>query len=152
MGLLKRAARAWKLAGQADVASAPSARTEPTLTRSFKMARHTRLNNSWTGRSNAGDADHVIFKDHETLRQRSREQSINSGYAKRFYRLLRQNVIGPHGINMRSKAVKPDGYADDQMRRVIEKEFKQWAKRGNCDVTGRYSFVTFMWLWIETVK
>lgn len=108
MGLLKRAARAWKLAGQADSPPAQPARKEPTLTRSFKMARQTRLNNSWTGRSNAGDADHVIYKDHETLRQRAREQSINSGYAKRFYRLLRQNVIGPHGITMRSKALKAD--------------------------------------------
>ncbi len=151
MGLLKRAARAWKLAGQADSPPAQPARKEPTLTRSFKMARQTRLNNSWTGRSNAGDADHVIYKDHETLRQRAREQSINSGYAKRFYRLLRQNVIGPHGITMRSKALKADGYADDEMRRVIEQEFKKWSKRGNCDVTGRYSFVTFMWLWIDTL-
>jgi len=151
MGLLKRAARAWKLAGQADAVPAQAARKEPTLNRGFAMAKRGRLHRSWAGRSTAGDADQVIHRDHETLRQHAREQSINSGYAKRFYRLLRQNVVGPNGIALQSKACKADGSADTKWRREIEKEYKQWAKRGNCDVTGRYSFVVFLWLLIETL-
>ena len=151
MGLLERAKRAWKLAGKADAPPA-SQRQEPTLNeRDFKMARQGRLTRSWSGRSSGGDANQLIYRDHETLRQRAREQSINSGYAKRFYRLLRQNVVGPHGIQMQSKAVRADGTADEAWRRAIEREYRQWCKRGNCDVTGRYSFVTFMWLWVETL-
>lgn len=152
MGLLERAKRAWKLAGQADAPPATDQRHEPTIgKRGFNMAQRGRLTKSWTGRSSAGDANQVIYRDHETLRQHAREQSINSGYAKRFYRLLRQNVVGPNGIQMQSKAEKADGTADSKWRRQIESEFKQWAKRGNCDVTGRYSFVVFLWLLVETL-
>ncbi|MEC8917807.1 MAG: phage portal protein [Pseudomonadota bacterium] len=127
-------------------------RVEPSLDkREFKMASQARVKKSWSGRTSVGDANQTIYRDHETLRQRAREQSINSGYAKRFYRLLRQNVIGPRGIQLMSKATNADGTADVKTRRMVERSFKQWAKRGNCDVTGQYDFVTFLWLWVETM-
>lgn len=130
-----------------------SERKEPTLTRhrGFKMAGGGRLANSWSGRTSAADANQLIFADHETLRQRAREQSINTSYLKRFYRLLRQNVIGPYGIRLQSKAVLQDGTPDRAARKMIEKEFNKFCRKGNFDVTGRYSYVTFMWLWIETL-
>lgn len=150
MGLLQRAARAMGLA-ERPAPPAPVERKEPTMTRSFKMAKRDRLTDSWGARSSALDADGEIFRDHETLRQRAREQSINSGLAKRFYRLLKQNVIGPAGIRFQSLAELPDGEADDDFRTAADWEFQKWSKRGNCDVTGRYSFTTFMQLWIETL-
>ncbi|MBV5855923.1 phage portal protein [Pseudomonas aeruginosa] len=130
----------------------PSERREPTVrSRSFKMAGGGGLSAAWTRRSTNADANQAIFGDHETLRQRAREQSINTATLKRFYRLLRQNVIGPYGIRLQSKAVLPDGLPDRVTRRLIEKEWQKFCKKGQFDVTGRYSFVTFMWLWIETL-
>jgi len=146
MGLLKRAASALGMGGKTSM----PARKEPRV-RSFRMAKRDRLTDSWSRRSSAGDADQVIYRDHDTLRQRAREQSINSGIARRFYRLLRQNVIGPHGIKLQSQAERPNGDADDRWRTEIEWEFTKWSKRGQCDVTGRYSFVTFLWLWQEVL-
>ena len=132
---------------------AADAKVEPTIGRhrGFKMAGGGRLALGWSHRSSAGDANQVIYADHETLRQRAREQSINTSYLKRFYRLLRQNVIGPYGIRLQSKAMLPDGTPDRVTRRLIEKEWCKFCKKGVFDVSGRYSYVTFSWLWIETL-
>lgn len=130
----------------------PIERKEPTVRgRGFKMAGGGGLSAAWSRRSTSADANQTIFGDHETLRQRAREQSINTATLKRFYRLLRQNVIGPYGIRLQSKAVLPDGLPDRITRRLIEKEWAKFCKKGQFDVAGRYSFVTFMHLWIETL-
>lgn len=128
-------------------------RVEPVVRerRSFKMADSSRLTSNWSGRSSGSDANQLIYGSHETLRQRAREQSINTSYLKRFYRLLRQNVIGPYGILLQSKAVLPDGQPDRATRKLIEKEWEKYCRKGAFDVSGRYSFVTFLWLWIETL-
>lgn len=137
---------------RSPAADAARERVEPTVgRRSFKMAGGGRLGAGWSLRTSGADANQEIYADHETLRQRAREQSINTSYLKRFYRLLRQNVIGPYGINLQSKAVLPDGTPDRVKRRLIEKEFRRFSKRGQFDVTGQYSFVAFLWLWIETL-
>ncbi|NPZ19522.1 phage portal protein [Pseudomonas aeruginosa] len=119
--------------------------------RAFTAASRTRLTSSWDLRSTQGDANQEIYRDHTTLRARAREQSINSPYAKRFYRLLKQNVIGPHGIALQSKAVTARGETDRKTRRLIEKEWRKFCRLGNCDVTGTYHFTTFMNLWAETL-
>lgn len=144
--------RAWQWARGGGARAPAAERLEPTVgRRSFKMGAAGRMGAAWSLRSSGADADQVIYADHETLRQRAREQSINSPYLKRFYRLLRQNVIGPYGINLQSKAVLPDGKPDRNTRRLIEKEFRRFCKRGQFDVTGQYSYVTFLWLWLETL-
>lgn len=131
-----------------------AARVEPEIgarggKRSFTAAQRGRLTQAWDMRTTSADANQEIYRDHHTLRARAREQSINSPYAKRFYRLLKQNVIGAFGISLQSKAVMANGTPDRKTRRVIEKEYRQFCKLGNCDVTGQYSFTTFMNLWLE---
>ena len=121
------------------------------MKRSFQAARRSRLTRGWGTRTSAGDANQIVYRDHETLRQRSREQSINSPYIKRFHRLLKQNVVGPRGIQLQSKAKTSAGKPDKRARQKIEREWKRFCKKGNFDVTGRYSYVTFLNLWIETL-
>lgn len=130
---------------------APVRKAEPAGQRSFQMARHSRLTTSWTSRSGYGDANQEIYADHAALTARAREQSINNGYAKRFYRLLKQNVIGSQGVQLMSKAVNADGTPDRATRKLIEREWWKWCKRGNCDVTRSYSFWIFQRLWLETL-
>lgn len=137
-------------------AAAPVERVEPDLgmsvgRRSFSAARRGRLTHSWDLRSSHADANGDIYRDHTTLRARAREQSINSPYAKRFYRLLKQNVNGATGISLQSKASLASGEPDRRARRLIEKEWRKFCRKGNFDVTGRYDYVTFMNLWMETL-
>ena len=119
--------------------------------RAFQMGKHSRLTRSWASRTGYGDANQEIYADHQSLLARAREQSINNGYAKRFYRLLKQNVIGAFGIQMMSKAKTADGKPDRARRQLIENEFWEWCEKGNCDVTRSYSFWQFQRLWLETL-
>ncbi|MCK2185680.1 phage portal protein [Halomonas getboli] len=119
--------------------------------RHFQAARRSRLTAGWTQRMTGGDANQVIYRDHETLRQRSREQSINNPYIKRFHRLLKQNVVGPRGIQLQSKAKTPAGEPDKRAQQKIERAWRRFCRKGQFDVTGRYSFVTFLNLWLETL-
>lgn len=154
MSLLKRMASALAGGKPAPVAAA---RVEPDLglgkqrSRGFSAAQRGRLTQSWDMRSTNADANQEIYRDHHTLRARAREQSINSPYAKRFYRLLKQNVVGPFGIALQSKAVMANGEPNRKARRMIEREWRKFCRRGNCDVTGKYSFTTFMNLWLESL-
>lgn len=129
----------------------PGRAAQATAARNFQMARNSRLTQSWQRRMSTADANQLVYGDHAALTARAREQSINNGYAKRFYRLLKQNVVGPFGINLMSKAVDAAGEPDRKTRKLIEAEFFEWCKRGNCDVTRTYSFITFQKLWIETL-
>lgn len=121
------------------------------MKRNFQAARRSRLTKGWGLRTTAGDANQVVYRDHETLRQRAREQSINSPYIKRFHRLLKQNVVGPRGIQLQSKAKTPAGEPDARAQTKIERSWKRFCRKGNVDVTGRYSMVSFLNLWIETL-
>lgn len=119
--------------------------------RHFQAARRSRLTAGWDRRLTAGDANSTIYASHEMLRQRSREQSINSPYIKRFHRLLKQNVVGPRGIQLQAKTKTPGGDPDKRSRQKIERSWKRFCRKGNFDVSGRYSYTTFLNLWIETL-
>ncbi len=120
--------------------------------RSFEAARRDRLGKAWLGRLSDRSADEEIYTDHRTLVQHAREQSINNAYAKRFYHLLKINVVGPKGFSFQSKAKKRGGKKPDTLlNQRVESSWQHWIKKGNCDVTGRYHFVALLHLWIETL-
>jgi len=154
MGMFSNLLR-WRVRPERAARQEPSLGIAPAASasreRSFQMARHTRLTSSWTKRTAYGDANQQIYADHLALLARAREQSINNGYAKRFYRLLKQNVVGSQGVQLMSKAVAADGKPDRVTRKLIELEWWKWCKRGNCDVTRTYSFWQFQRLWLETL-
>lgn len=120
--------------------------------RGFEAAKSDRFKLSWLkagmARQNIND---ILFKDLETLVARSREQAVNNPYAARFYRLLKTKVIGPKGVTFQNRALLPNGDPDTAINQMIEAAWRQWAKKGTCDVTGHYSLVSLLHLWIETV-
>ncbi|MCU7904454.1 MAG: phage portal protein [Candidatus Thiodiazotropha sp. (ex Epidulcina cf. delphinae)] len=117
----------------------------------FKAAENDRLKLSWNARANAMSANELIFRDLPTLVSRAREQSINNPYAKRFYTLLKTKVIGPRGPRHQNLARLPSGVPDKGTNALIEEGWKGWVMQGVCDVTGRYSLIRFLHLWIETL-
>ncbi|AAS38504.2 putative phage-related protein [Vibrio phage VP882] len=119
--------------------------------RAFEAARRDRLGKAWLRRASRLSADEEIYADLASLVQRAREQSINNPYAKRFYQLLKNNVIGPKGMTFQSRVKRRNGKPDDRANTLIEGNWQQWIKKGNCDVTGRYHFVTLLHLWMETL-
>ena len=90
-----------------------------------------------------------------TLRGRARELCRNNPNARRFLRLLEQNVVGPKGIRLESQVTLQTGpnagLPDELSNNRIESAWKDWGKAGTCDVTRRHSWVSFQNLVIATI-
>ena len=102
-------------------------------------------------RASSKSADEELKTDLASLIERSREQSINNPYAKRFYQLLKNNVIGPKGLKFQSRVRLKNGKPDKKINDAIEANWLSWIKKGNCDVTQKHHFVGFLHLWIDTL-
>jgi len=120
-----------------------------TMREAYDAAKTDRLRNGWT--TSTSSADVVIVNALGKLRARSRDLAINDDYSKRFFHLLRQNVIGPNGIRLQSKAVNAsDGSPDTMARRMIEGEWRRWSESGNCTTCGRFGWVDVQGLHLES--
>ena len=83
--------------------------------------------------------DRDLFGRINILRARSRDLWANNEYAKRFSHQLRANVVGAQGIKLQVRAMLRSGEMDEAANKAIEFSYKQWSKRGNCDVTRKLS-------------
>lgn len=102
----------------------------------------------WTGTPVSPDA--FITRYHSRLVARSREQWSNNDYVRKFVALVRQNIVGPHGVRLQVKATKPRGALDKEANEAIESEWRDWGRKGNCDVTGMLSWREVECLALET--
>lgn len=102
------------------------------VVREFTGAAGGRLFGSWNPQNLSADAE--IRSGLTQLRARSRYLGRNDPYVKKFFRMTRTNVVGARGIRFQSMV------EDESIKAMIENEFKEWSKKGNCDVTGKYSF------------
>lgn len=81
-------------------------------------------------------ADDVVRRNLRVLVARSREQSANNDYAKKFLQMVRQNIVGPRGVQLQAQSRDPDGTLDALANSAIERAWKDWSRPENCDVTG----------------
>lgn len=120
--------------------------------RSFAAAQISRLTSTWVSSSQSMDWE--LTKSLRILQARSREQSINNDYVRKFLQMAATNVVGPSGFRLRvrvQESVSQDGKIkyDMMASRAIETAFWDWARRGNCDVTGKHSFYDICNLFIK---
>lgn len=105
-------------------------------------------NDKWTATPTTPDA--YITLNHKVLVARSREQWANNDYVRAFVRLIRQNVVGPIGVTMQSKATTPRGKLDKDVNAALEADWCEWGEKGNCDVTGKLTWREIQCLAVET--
>jgi lambda family phage portal protein len=75
------------------------------------------------------------------MRSRSRQLSENNDYMREFLRILGKKVLGPKGIRLAVRAMRPDGKTVDQADSdYLSESFATFAKKGTCTVCGRYSW------------
>lgn len=123
----------------AEAARRPTLSNMKAMARMFFGAADTsRLSGDWP--SMPVPADWVIAKHQRMVVARSREQYLNNDYMKAYLRLCRQNIVGSTGIVFQSKARTATGKADVKARRALERAFRDWGRKGNCDVTGKLSW------------
>lgn len=121
--------------------------------RTYAAALVDRLSASWVTTSQSIDWD--LRRALPVLRARSRDLTQNNDYAKKFLQMCSTHVVGPTGFSLQVRVPENDARGNARTDQVastaIEKAFYRWAKRGNCDVTGRLSFFDICNLYIKAV-
>lgn len=117
--------------------------------RNYSGANIGRLFSSWQAFSQP--ADYEIRSNITVLRSRARELSRNNDYAKKFIEMVRKNVVGANGIKLQVRSKDLKGTLDTMANSMIEDNFAKWGKKGNCEVSGRYSWRDVQNLFIESV-
>lgn len=90
----------------------------------YSGAGMNRLLLDWIAQSRS--ADDEMRGDVRRLRARARELGRNNPYAKRYFRLLVNNVVGPAGIKLQAK-VRKNGELDRATNTQIEAAWTEWA-------------------------
>lgn len=117
--------------------------------RAFQSAQISNITHSMSRSPKPIDVD--VRAGLRILRARSREESQNNDYAKAFIGLLKSEVTGHNGIIMRSRVIDPGGNKDPLASKALEDGWREFAKKGVIDVTGRHSWRSALGLFIETV-
>ena len=96
--------------------------------RSYEASGVGRLLQNWATAIKTPDEE--LRTSLRNLRARSRELSINNDYARKFFEMLKTNVIGANGIVLQSKAKRLDGTF--QMKKILfpVQTFMKITKRG----------------------
>ncbi len=122
---------------------------QPQQKRQYQAASINRLTADWLAQGLSANAE--IHRSLRLLRNRSRELSINNDYARRFLKRTSTNVIGSSGVRLQAKAVDNDGNFLSSANKQITEQFNLWAKKVNCTVDGRLSWIDCQRLFLESV-
>lgn len=140
--------------------SAPSAPTAGALPPPLKHSRMRRLVRSmfkaassspldkWT--ATPVPPDQYITQKQPVLVARSREQWSDNDHIRAFIRIVRQNIVGPHGVLLQAKAKTAGGKLDKRANAAIEAAWEEWGKKQNCDIAARLSWRGMQLLGAET--
>lgn len=121
------------------------ASTRKTQKRGFFAATLDRLTTNWS--TSSGQIDSDLRGDIAVLRSRARELAKNNDYAKKYLRLVKQNVIGSDGFILQVKSYdliqmkgKTQKKLDEYANRTIEEHFYKWGDNFYADITGKLTF------------
>jgi lambda family phage portal protein len=132
--------------------SRASARAEPSLRgstslgappnralRSFMAASNDRLVADLLSIGGLVSGNSEIRQSLRTMRMRSRQLANDNEYAKRFFQLLRNNVVGAKGFDLQMKIYKPRGQLDVAANNTIEEAHAAFSKIGVFSACGTMS-------------
>lgn len=117
--------------------------------RSFKAVQSNRLTLDWVTSCLSQDGE--LRGNLATLRNRSRDLERNNEWVKGFLRSLENNVLGEKGIGLQVRSREANGQLDELANTRIETAWKQWSRRGMCDVTGKHSLCDLMRLALRSI-
>lgn len=117
--------------------------------RSYHAANTGRLFADFMSSSRSSDAE--LRSSLVLMRNRSRELGRDDVYVRRFFNLLKTNVVGDKGVTLQVKARNNDGSLDVVGNTIIENEFIKFGLKGNCTPDGRMSWVDLQKYVIQAV-
>lgn len=76
------------------------------------------------------------------LRARSRQACQNNEYGKHWAQMVVDNVGGPQPFRLQAKVKTARGKLDDAANKQIETAWRSWGRKGECEITKRWSWNT----------
>lgn len=119
-------------------------------TRRFQSAVMDRLTSSWPISPMTIDSD--IRQNHTALVARMRDLAQNDDYAVRHLDLTDSNVLGENGLILVPEPRNHSGKIDTTAAAAIAANWSEWCKKGNCDVTGQWSWRDICGLMLQAKK
>ena len=114
-------------------------KAEETQKRNYNGADFSRLNSDWLATGSSADSE--IRGGIKALRNRCRELERNNDYARRYFKLIQNNVLGHCGIGLQMKIkerVKKDGKwierYDTLANNIIEDAWCEWGNKSFCTI------------------
>lgn len=114
--------------------------------RGYENAVINRLKSDWAALSDATPANQ-ISSDLPSLRKQSRALVSEEDHAKRYFRLLKKNVVGPFGVGLQMKIreMVRDGQKwvskyDTRANGFIESGWKRWGRREFCTLSRQWTW------------
>lgn len=127
-------------------------KVEPAKTqkRYYSAAGQNRLLNDFVGSERSADSE--LRPALRSLRARSRDLARNNEYVKRYFELLKANVVGDRGFTLQVKARSSSGdQLDVDGNSRVENAFKTWGKLGNASVDGKMTWIDVQKMAIESL-
>lgn len=103
--------------------------------KNYDAGDYGRLNASWRAVNNS--AEYTDRGSRDTVRARARDLERNSDIANSVIGAYRRNVVGA-GYNLQART------ENEELNKQIEKLWKKWTKKMNCDVTATQNFNQIM--------
>lgn len=116
--------------------------------RGYAAADSGRLFADWTTTNRTADAE--LRTSLKKMRARSRELERNNDYIRRYFGLLKNNVVGASGIVLQARMQNDAGKQDEADNSRLEAAWKDWGRRGTCTIDGRHSLVSLQKLVISS--
>ena len=120
----------------------------------WQLTAINRLTQAWATTSQSIDSE--IRQNLGVARARCRNLAQENDYGKAFMRMIRTNVVGEYGIQLKNKAMDPpsrtfpNGLPDKFANRLVENAWYEWNRRGNCTVDRSMSGCDIQKIAIET--
>lgn len=111
--------------------------------RNYDAAGHDRLNANWRVFNESGEMTDRYSRD--TVRARARDLERNSDIMNSVIGAYKRNVFGA-GYRLRANS------GNDDLNHELERLWKLWCKKQNCDVTGTQSFNAMMRMAVRRKK
>lgn len=143
---------ALKVQSFSEMTAAKQARTLRAVgnyKRSFEAAKFNRFTASWTAVDFSPAQE--LYNDMRVLKTRSRDLYCNSPVINNFVSLLQQNVIGHKGFQFRSTVRNAKGAINQAVAHKIEAAWEDFTRRGNFEITGQYSLVDALDMWVQSL-
>lgn len=96
--------------------------------------------------------DETLRRDVERLRAASRSAGEDVGYIKKYFGMVQTHIVGDKGFKLQSQIRDVKGELDKDANKSVETAWKEFCKKGFCEISGRMSMIEADQLIAKTVS